>query len=535
LDSVEDIEKTLLVFEGYYEANELYKTITKDENWTLGKAHTTEEFKDKQGRVVLKRTYNSSSLKSKHDTYYVYDNFGNLTYVLPPEASKQILTEGTQGYRVTSQTNYPWVDMVNVDKEFAEDYNRQLKAYENEAILSADITNAYGGQGGFTVTTLETSDLVTLSITFSATQDLELKTGEIMSLKDLGTFKDTELGRLEGVGYAYLFLIRNDAIIIEGSGKLSAINQTFYSNIKLDYSENYPWVQIADIDKAEATDYQTQLKNYPNSEWLTTNIPNSYGGTGGLNISVDANDMVTVNLNINTTTPIKLIDGVTIPLNIGRRLTDRELGKITSSGYEYKLSIQDNSLLIKGFGLTTGISFFITGQPLLAHQAAVQGLCYIYHYDYRNRLVEKKIPGKGWEYIVYDKLDRPILTQDPNLRLQNKWLFTKYDAFSRVVYTGLFDYTPLGSSTDENLGRKELQSTVDGLTNGIWHEEKIEDISQVETINGTTVYYSNDRFPNTNIDLLTINYYDNHIFDFPSELAYTDSYSQTLSTNNKTL
>src|SRR5690606_25456444 len=197
--------------------------------------------------------------------------------------------------------------------------------------------------------------------------------------------------------------------------------------------------------------------------------------------------------------------------------------------------IQDNSLLIKGFGLTTGISFFITGQPLLAHQAAVQGLCDIYHYDYRNRLVEKKIPGKGWEYIVYDKLDRPILTQDPNLRLQNKWLFTKYDAFSRVVYTGLFDYTPLGSSTDENLGRKELQSTVDGLTNGIWHEEKIEDISQVETINGTTVYYSNDRFPNTNIDLLTINYYDNHIFDFPSELAYTDSYSQTLSTNNKTL
>src|SRR5690606_26571571 len=113
----DDTEQTELVFEGYYEANELYKTITKDENWTLGKAHTTEEFKDKQGRVILKRTYNSSSLKSKHDTYYVYDNFGNLTYVLPPEASKQILTEGAQGYRVTSQTNYPWVDMVNVDKE----------------------------------------------------------------------------------------------------------------------------------------------------------------------------------------------------------------------------------------------------------------------------------------------------------------------------------------------------------------------------------------------------------------------------------
>ncbi|MGB3151618.1 MAG: DUF6443 domain-containing protein, partial [Maribacter sp.] len=42
---------------GYYEANELYKTITKDENHdgTSAKDHTTEEFKNKQGQVLLKR------------------------------------------------------------------------------------------------------------------------------------------------------------------------------------------------------------------------------------------------------------------------------------------------------------------------------------------------------------------------------------------------------------------------------------------------------------------------------------------------
>ncbi len=45
-----------------YPAGELYKTVTKDENWTPvdGSAHTTEEFTDKQGRVVLKRTYGDS-------------------------------------------------------------------------------------------------------------------------------------------------------------------------------------------------------------------------------------------------------------------------------------------------------------------------------------------------------------------------------------------------------------------------------------------------------------------------------------------
>ncbi len=68
---------------GNYQANQLYKTITKDENWTSGNNNTTEEFKDKEGKVVLKRTYNN---KEAHDTYYVYDPYGNLTYVIPPLA-----------------------------------------------------------------------------------------------------------------------------------------------------------------------------------------------------------------------------------------------------------------------------------------------------------------------------------------------------------------------------------------------------------------------------------------------------------------
>ena len=33
----------------------------------------------------------------------------------------------------------------------------------------------------------------------------------------------------------------------------------------------------------------------------------------------------------------------------------------------------------------------------------LNNLCYQYKYDGRNRLVEKKLPGKDWEYMVYDK------------------------------------------------------------------------------------------------------------------------------------
>ena len=79
-DDANGVYNIQLQDKGFYSANQLYKTITRDENWKSGNDNTSEEFKDKEGRVVLKRTYNNGA----HDTYYVYDIFGNLTYVIPP-------------------------------------------------------------------------------------------------------------------------------------------------------------------------------------------------------------------------------------------------------------------------------------------------------------------------------------------------------------------------------------------------------------------------------------------------------------------
>ncbi|WP_333663627.1 DUF6443 domain-containing protein [Chishuiella changwenlii] len=81
--SLSDSYVPSLIPNGSYEANTLYKTITTDEN-----GQPIQKFKDKEGRIVLKRIdipgmlFNSSG---NHDTYYVYDVYGNLTYVLPPK------------------------------------------------------------------------------------------------------------------------------------------------------------------------------------------------------------------------------------------------------------------------------------------------------------------------------------------------------------------------------------------------------------------------------------------------------------------
>ncbi len=132
----------------------------------------------------------------------------------------------------------------------------------------------------------------------------------------------------------------------------------------------------------------------------------------------------------------------------------------------------------------------------------LNALCYQYKYDYRNRLVEKKIPGKGgftdWESIIYNKLDQPILTQDANQKVKGEWLFTKYDAFGRVAYTGIYKSTR---------NRGTLLLVMSGIDT-FWEKRE-----PATATGGTTLYYSNDAFPNTDIEILTVNYYDDYNFD----------------------
>ncbi len=76
--------------------------------------------------------------------------------------------------------------------------------------------------------------------------------------------------------------------------------------------------------------------------------------------------------------------------------------------------------------------------PPLAQSASDFELCYYYDYDFKGRMIGKKIPGADYVYMVYDNRDRLVLTQDGNLRASNpnKYKFIKYDCFDRPVLTG---------------------------------------------------------------------------------------------------
>ena len=62
---------------GIYDAGELYVTKTTDEDW-----NKSYSFTDKLGQLVLSRQM--AGIDDMYDTYYVYDDFGNCCFVLPP-------------------------------------------------------------------------------------------------------------------------------------------------------------------------------------------------------------------------------------------------------------------------------------------------------------------------------------------------------------------------------------------------------------------------------------------------------------------
>jgi RHS repeat-associated protein len=164
--------------------------------------------------------------------------------------------------------------------------------------------------------------------------------------------------------------------------------------------------------------------------------------------------------------------------------------------------------------------------PMFTNAAGqLEGLCYQYKYDNRNRLVEKKLPGKQWEFIVYDKLDRPVATGPAFSPFKDDttvgWLITKYDVFGRAIYTGWYN------SVSDSYTRKSLQDTQNSAT--VLFETK----QTSGEIDGIAAFYTNVVDPK-NFKLLTVNYYDNYVFPNVPAIPTTIE-GQNVLANTKTL
>ncbi|UIR57796.1 DUF6443 domain-containing protein [Sphingobacterium sp. SRCM116780] len=139
------------------------------------------------------------------------------------------------------------------------------------------------------------------------------------------------------------------------------------------------------------------------------------------------------------------------------------------------------------------------------NDADFKELIYAYRYDAKQRLIEKKVPGKGWEWLVYNGSDQVILTQDSVQRGKpvKEWSYTKYDALGRVVITGIYKRNYVNQAA----AQKSADSVV------VYWEERSIQTKLVGTVKYTK--YTNNAFPKVAAQMtpLTVNYYDDYLFE----------------------
>lgn len=136
----------------------------------------------------------------------------------------------------------------------------------------------------------------------------------------------------------------------------------------------------------------------------------------------------------------------------------------------------------------------------------IKDLCYYYQYDGRKRMTHKKLPGADVIYMVYNKRDQLILSQDGNLRNPDEtqdsyWLFTKYDILDRPIITGKY-------TASSEMSQQNMQLTVNSPSFELYEE--------FDEQSG----YSSNAFPRVNFEIFTESYYDNYDalnFLYPSQ------------------
>ncbi|EJL63259.1 DUF6443 domain-containing protein, partial [Flavobacterium sp. CF136] len=238
-------------------------------------------------------------------------------------------------------------------------------------------------------------------------------------------------------------------------------------------------------------------------------LKRTYGtvGTGTANEKHDTYYVYDIYGNLTYVIPPKAVDLIGSTTAVQANVTSTAV--VTSGNYS-QITATNSIILLPGFNAQSGSTFSAiidTGNLTI-----LDNLCYQYKYDNQNRLVEKKLPGKQWEFIIYDKLDRPVATGPANSPFSDittaGWSVTKYDVFNRPVITAWLS----GQVTAAT--RKTLQETLNGFTD--LSETKIATATNT-TVNGVSFRYSSVAWPTAGYHVLTVSYFDDYNYpDTPS-------------------
>jgi len=154
---------------------------------------------------------------------------------------------------------------------------------------------------------------------------------------------------------------------------------------------------------------------------------------------------------------------------------------------------------------------------------AVEALLFRYRYDAQGRVVAKHIPGTDAEtQLVYDQLDRVVLSQDAAQRLRQEWTFTKYDILGRPVLTGLCVRNAQQNTLQTEASRISFQHETRSATSSYYYSLH----QAYPQLSATSLF--------AQVRVLTLTYYDDYNFDNDAsnvaDAAYDPQYNGQFAT-----
>ena len=269
-----------------------------------------------------------------------------------------------------------------------------------------------------------------------------------------------------------------------------AYAQTSFEQSPLNRSlENFApgvsWVGTS-TQALEANRTSIKIKQWVNTAtddvkiWTVTDVANNWG-TYAISGAYPAGTLmksVTVDERNNQVIEFKDKEGQVILKKVQLTATDNGMG----SGYTGWLNtyyIYDNLNNLRCVIQPKGVEL-ISSNWLLTDATILAEQCFRYEYDARNRMIRKKVPGAGEVWMVYDARDRLVMTQDANLRNQQKWMYTVYDNnLNLPLSTGLITDATNYNNLTYHLQNAYSSTTYPNLSNYPGYEEL------------TTIFYDN--------------------------------------------
>jgi RHS repeat-associated protein len=468
-------------FGSYYDVDKLIVQTTIDEN-----GHKSYEYLDGDN-VIAKKTYNNGI---EIITYYVYDDYNRLRFVIPPAA---IAALRYNGYKIMAQ--YPSAADENglYTIPNISDYLKEWITafeYDEQGRLIAKYLPEGGTQSSYSFSFDGVDDYV--DIPYISKLNIQSCTIEFwLYLKSDPNVDSNNNWRwlISRNGWGNYHVILEQDKQLNWTVVIGGKKYRLWTNAKATIGE---WVHFA-LTYDASTGKMEAYRNGVLTNYAVVPVKSPIdASTRPLRIGWPSGKF---NPSGNGCPPV-IMDEMRI---INRALTAAEIQEDYNAGYNYPVRNGTVAWYRMDESTTGNIIMDASGNRI---NGTIHGATWALGINKNDNNGKK---DDGITLTVYDLLGRAVMVQDAKLREKKLWVFTKYDQYGRSIYSGIVKY--IGN-------RVQVQNLLDNQ-NVFFEKRKNNSI-------GYSLNNSLSFLKITEKNILQVTYYDDYDFNYDGIVNNSD-------------